>query len=620
LGEAFFELVLEEAIEGASISGIVVDEAGQPIPGASVGLGAQSERRRETDLDGRWRLEQPRRDSLDPVHLHASAEGFESRLLETQTPWNTDNVRITLTRGIGFEVAAFDAATREPIEEFLLRLFSRDDSLWHVRPWEHRRGAHPGGIARVTGIPRGRYWLVLDPSDARWARSPFLELQVGERMARVEIALQAAAEVTVHVEDREKRPRENSVVTLIESSGATQPLLDAEIESFDAASSLSPPRALRIAEGRTDAQGNVALRAPPRRELSILARGADHRAEIHAGIALQEGHQTLTLTVAGGARLLGRLSPPEVAEQLWRAAGWHREGPAEAGVLEHTPRVQLARWVEGRYETHPEAERTARVERDGRFEISGIPPGNWKLLLLWSRLTTAASPDGSIARRRGGWRSIRLASIENLDEDEERRIELDRPDLVLAELEGTLIVDGAAISSVDVSIIGKQTGASDPSHVTQEQCATDSAGRFSILLEPGVYEVQARVLVPTLATSFDLPTNEQVALAPGQALEREFHVASGEVRLRVLDSAGTPVAGLRLYLCSGTFEQRMAFPLTDAEGRTVGRMPAGTWPLLAEKTGPEKPLLVDVGHLKVAGVKPQPEERELRLPASWSGG
>ncbi|MBK9386478.1 MAG: sigma-70 family RNA polymerase sigma factor [Planctomycetes bacterium] len=618
--DAFFDLVLEESFQGGAISGVVVDESGQPIRGASVGLDLFSSDRQRTDHEGRFRIAQPSREWATPVRLHVSAPGFEGRQLEEGTAWNTENVRITLQRALEFDIAVHAAATREPIEEFGIRIVPQHGARVFGGSNTARRGTHAGGVLRVKGERRGKHWLLVDPSGPGWSRSPFFEIEIREGMPRVEVALHAPIRVTVRIEDPEHRARENSLVSIVDAYGKEPLRHDSRVENVDSWNLGNPDIALLLAEGRTNAQGEVALLAPPDRDLSIFVRGESHLTAMFVGVQL-EADQTLVYTVTSGARLAGKLEPAPLVAQLWSATGLDPQKPVEQNERWSAPRVELRRTVGDRREQHPHFKDAPLVTGDGRFDIACIPPGSWELHVHVSKLVPSARKDSTTQRH--GY-SVQIGSVRDLADGESREVAFNRPDLVLAELSGTVLLDGAPFTERELQIAGIRSRESGPEQVVHEYTATDAAGRFAIFLDAGSYQVQARLEMPKLSTCFDLPANEHVTLTPGQRLERNFHVESGEAKLRLLDAAGAPAAGVHIYLRCEAFEHEIAFPATDTEGRTLGRMPAGSWRLSVFKPGEtvlkpgEQRTRVEIGQVRIAPGQMAETEHELRLPASWT--
>jgi hypothetical protein len=154
--------------EGASISGRVVDDAGQPVEGVvlmarhvgSTGFSSMG----FSQADGSFRISRTRRfpgDFRIEVRDGARCEPGEPILgLE----WNTTGHLIELRRLPSVELTVVDAGTGKPIERFAVVCVDAGGWRNHKRRLR-QSGRHLGGELTVQGVPRGRGKLIIVPTE-----------------------------------------------------------------------------------------------------------------------------------------------------------------------------------------------------------------------------------------------------------------------------------------------------------------------------------------------------------------------------------------------------------------------------------------------------------------------
>jgi RNA polymerase sigma-70 factor (ECF subfamily) len=614
--ELFTEIRLPQQPNRPKIAGVAVNEQGRPIPGATIRTNDLGVRHVYSQGDGSWTLEANTEAAQPPTHIYADSQSHETASVQGPFAWGTRNQRIVLRRGLDLSISVRAAQGGQPIESYTIRLVAdranatRGGADFAATSRETTE-EHPRGELALRNIPRGHYTLQVEPTERRWARSPAIPIVVRDGMTPIQVQLARATLLQVRVEDLEQRPRAGSQVFLLEPVPGAVFDERTKLQAFHSQSFDNFTRAMIHDEGTTDESGTVMLRATAHVPLALRITGASHLPCHRTDLDLTES-TTLVVSVGSGGRVVGRLGPPTLLPLFRRAGGDAKFGPS----------AQLVRTVGDKREIVPPRSIDLRsrashvLADDGSFEIRGVPPGSWTLQLLYhqAHLTSVSAGPTSVRTYVAD-----LGPVTDLRDGETRELAFERPDLHLACLRGQLFLDGAPFAHRSVQIIGRLKRPEAAAHTNHAYATTDGEGRFEILLEAGHYQVQGRLSDPALDGTYDLPATTEVDLEAGGTCERRFDIRSGAVRLRLLDAAGAPVVGVRAYFSFEEPKHAVYLPLSDAEGRTRGRMISGTWN--AKVSSPTPPHVeFALGSITVHEGAAEPEELTLRLPAVWPGG
>ncbi|MBL8897303.1 MAG: RNA polymerase sigma factor [Planctomycetes bacterium] len=614
--ERFTEIRLPQRPNRPKLSGIAVNEQGRPLGGVYVGTNDLNVEKVYTQADGTWVLEAHADGAKPPSSLLAESERYETASIQGPIAWGTSDLKFTLRRTLGLTIVVRAADGGEPIERYAIRLVAdRANATKGGADFASRNREtieeHPRGELTLSNIPRGRYTLQIDPNDRQWERSTPMPIEVRDGMTPIEVLLARAMLVSVRVEDLEQRPRMGSQVALVEPNPGATFDEQTTLTTFRSRSVSFPRPAMILDEGLTDESGTVTLRATANVPLALRVSGASHLTHCRSDLLFTEP-TTLVVAVGSGGRIVGRLGPPTLLP-LFRRAG---------GRAEFAPSVQLMRTVGDKHEIFPSKSferppsEAHRIADNGDFEIRGVPPGSWTLQLLYyqaHRLSVSGGPSSLRSH------AADLGLVTSLRGGETRELIFERPDLHLACLRGQLFLDGTSFAHRPIQIIGRMKRPEAAAHISHAYAMTDGEGRFEILLEAGHYQVQGRLPDPALDGTYDLPATTEVDLEAGGTSEHRFDIRSGALRLRLLDATGAPAVGVCAYFAFEETKHEVYLPLSDAEGRTRGRMISGTW--IAKVRSPAPPHAeFALGSITVLEGTAEPEELPLRLPAEWPGG
>jgi hypothetical protein len=165
------------------------------------------------------------------------------------------------------------------------------------------------------------------------------------------------------------------------------------------------------------------------------------------------------------------------------------------------------------------------------------------------------------------------------------------------------------------------------------QVTTGEDGRFEARMQQGEYSVYWNL--PDAGPWAKLRAAEKPTIQANGNTEQTFRFQSGELRLRLLDNDGKPVAGVAIELVDSAGQVRRSLPATDASGSAKAIVEPETYalrvlpkrlldPEAQRKVWAERPPDVQdplarhripLGSVTVA--VGQAIDRELRLPAEW---
>lgn len=555
--EQILEVVVAARDLAATISGVLVDEAGEPVHGAEVtSTVSESGWTNRTDRDGRFWVTRPKQGGPNQVALYFEQRGFDP-LTTDAFAWGRHELRLVLLRSLEVEVVV--SAAGALVEEFALRIFPQGSDLnpadFETRAW----GKHPGGRVRVRGVRRGKHLVVVEPADSSLALSEFVPLEVvGPDATRVAVFLPPVVTRTLQVRQADGTPLVNANVQLVDPLGARTRVRVWPIEQWGR--STGGYKAVLLQSVTTDARGETVLRGPADRTLAVFLPGPGN-APLWQGDVRLGGDAPFVITVAAAARFVGSVGPRELLQEWRELAGLPVFGALDEGQRRLAPTVVLTRDEGGTRARHPE--QPVPLDDDGAFEIGGAAPGTWRLQVSWWRQIGGG-------RRVGD--GVEADAVE-LRSGETTRLDLDLSHLLPGDLDGVVLRNGKPMADSQVvlrSIAGGPGRAHDRGRT--ELAQTDGEGRFHARLQPGEYSLTAGILRQDGAHS--LLADGTVRVLRGERTTRTFHVQSGSVRVRLVDPAGVPASGVTVELRDAAGVPRQVLAPTEADGWTSGDVEA----------------------------------------------
>lgn len=534
-----------------SLRGRVLDEAGAPVAGLQIEDRAaqRGTPRTFSGNDGTFELIALAPDGPPNASLVPRSDEYENDAsVAHEVPWGRTDVELRVRRAPGLSVRVTDTAGT-PVETYVVRVLPRNTRGSSSNDSRVRAaGPHQDGIATVPGLARGD-WLVLVEFPAT---SPFESLRVPFHHEagpqRLDLRAAASARRTVRVLAMDEAPVAGATVQLCDPFDA--PLDDSRMvmrrDLWMVNAGNNP--ALVVGEGVTDADGRIELRGPGDRELGLCVPGPGNVPLRQTGLRLGEPGE-FVVYVRRGARLVGRIVPPEATAELKRLAGVE---PTAAFPERYRPRLALF-GTQGRFPKDMVAARdlaSLRIADDGSFDAAGLPTGAWQFEVVHHAV------HGS------GARELTLACGEvHLFDGVPIVQDLDLSELLPGTLEGLVLWNGQPLANSNIGLLlpGRQEGV-----------ATNAEGRFRKVLRPGEYEVHVtRLLSPGNWANLPCPTAAHVVR--GETTTQTFAVASASLRVTVLDTAGKPVPNLTLQARDENGRTRDLQP-TDAQGTTTAEL------------------------------------------------
>jgi 5-hydroxyisourate hydrolase-like protein (transthyretin family) len=342
----------------------------------------------------------------------------------------------------------------------------------------------------------------------------------------------------------------------------------------------------------------------------------------HTALAVQQAvfpaEGPLVVTVSSGATLRGQLGPEAAWAELKRLAG--HEGAARPGQL---PSIMLHRGEGRAREQFPDFRSHQTVKPDGSFELTGIPPGQWNVLISYFTSQGGQGGHGSFGKQEP-------AGTVDLVDDQVTTIAPDLSRLLPGTLEALVMHDGAPLANTLVNLGRLVPGAQWPQ--PEDALTTDGEGRLRASLRAGEYRASWFAQHGNGSSSM-LPSLETAIVRVGETTQQRFTIVSGTVKVRLVDSSGAPVANVQIMLANVAGESTEGLGATGADGRIEKRFTPGTFTasVMPKRLQDQKALMefyrtatdpaamlrafVTVGTITVrAG---ETHEVELRLPADW---
>jgi len=620
-----FEIETKALGDVQTITGRVVDEMGVPVARADVEYSPRAGGGGwliYTKRDGSFRIERRANDPDGPVQLRFEKRGYENLVPEPKYPWDTHGLELAMKRGVDITVVATDAKTGEPVEDYGVRCIpERGSSSLDYRLRE--AGHHTGGRVTLAGVRRGPRILVVEPRGQTWLDSDLVHIEVDDHAPRTyNVKLSRPSTRTLVVRVTNGKPVAGTKVELLRAFSDQPVSMDTFVFELGGSSwTTATDKAIRLMDGRTDAQGELVLRGPGDESLAVRVLGPGHQPVVERDVKLTPDAPPIVVEVPSGATITGKIGPPRMLEQF-------RSNPTPNES--QMPGLFLAREVGQKHERYP-ANNPGRVplNEDGTFEVAGIPPGTWDLHFAYTRF----------APGRGVWtgRSEFIRTLTNLRDGETRELvaELDR--LVLATVAGKVLLNGKPASGATLQLTGKKPdGKGGEQWVGSPAIKLGEDGGFRVRVVPGTYRAGISMRSSGGRRWTHLFGEGQIMVLPGKQYERVVHITSGVLRIRIVGPDDEPRAGIQPILLDqdGNWAQVQA-PKTDEQGRaTIAPVPAKPLTvtvlykrfldqkarqkfLQANRGNPDawKLTRIEIGRVRV-NPGDTPTEVELKLPAA----
>jgi len=575
-----FELLIRvrDLASTPKIEGKVVDEAGQPVVGASLDydprMSAMTHRFEiVTGTDGSFCILKNKQDSDAPVRLHVEKQGFDPLAPSQKFEWETKGHRLVMRYGASLAIQVSDANTLTPIEAYGIRILPVPQVAGKMSPkdrWVRSKGIHPEGILRLQGIARGRYRISI-VADAEYITSEWVEISLPRETALpLAFRLHRAVSQDLRLVTPQGDPVEGSHVELLEPEQG-MPISIYTTISDKSSISTGRDQATLWTKGRTGASGNLTLTGPPDRHLGLRIRGPRHVPTYIQGIRLRESGGVITVQVRMGATLIGRVHPAAILSQLERVGHSAQQETSPQNAPVQKPGLILGRTAVP--STHMDRRRKwFPITADGTFRISAIPPDDWTIQLVW----TPSLPCYKSSTQ------IDLQRVLQLREGEERKIDIDISHLLMGEVHGGLRWNGKAMPDTGLYFRSVKTSLMHGElYPVWHKARSDAQGRFSKHLTPGVYE--CIVGLPFKGGDFaytDMTTGTSVTVTSGVKQEIQLELRTAILQLRFKSLEGKALPGLRGILIPKGGSKHYPRPETNAAGECRQQVPAGLLRLL----------------------------------------
>lgn len=542
------ELLARRPEPRVSIHGIVVDQAGRPVPFAEM---KWRHRSRDGDAvrdgmsrhDGSFEFRIGRegeRATLARVGKGEWLFGREYELVGPSDPIQAGarDVRVvvrTVERGSvtlhvhderGAPIEAYRVAL-VPVHHDATRhvntwLLGRDDGLFGIRL--EAQPLHEGGVRHWVDRQAGDWLLFVEPSDPARARVFARELTlVPKSDLHVDVNLPPRRRLRVRVVGQDGVPVEGSTVELIRVPGrGSQVSIAWTVSLHDAfergVSGTYVP--VITSSAISDGSGEASLDDfPDDGVAAVRVRGPMHRTLTLRLVPPLDPSLRIELRVEAAAAIHGALQPLDAVHRLGPTV--EQRALAER-FLDADQRLDEDR-VEIRVLRRGDRARVgeSRVADDGSFRVEGLPPGDYAL-----QMNHEFGNDDAI-----------IGEVEALRAGEVRRVTIDIASFVPASLRVRALVDGRPAPRARLNLLHRdgQTGAD----IDHDECVIPR-------LRPGRLLAQLSIDQEASAggRSLYLEADAPLVLLPGEAAERTLSFRRGaRLELRVLDEGGAPLRG-----------------------------------------------------------------------------
>jgi protocatechuate 3,4-dioxygenase beta subunit len=545
--------------DGFTLTGRVVDAAGEPVLGAAVSLfsppgpgyplrpAASVQKNEDTGADGRFTITGLGAGIFD---LSARADGFRTAYREgvrVAADQETPPVEVMLDTGSSLHGVVRDGAGK-PVAGVFVVAFRPITSIAEARRSSVQTPANTDedGAYRITGLDQGSY-RVGAGAGAGAGRGTTVEILAGDN--ELDLVLDRSnekeSEVTGRIADPSGTPIAGAALWLAQSSSQASNHLTSSLSDGSFIFSHVTPGSYVLG---ASARGFAALADPPLIELT------ESPVE---GLELTLDRADTSIS----GRLLG-LEPEELAQVRVVAAPIGSAGVPDASAMGAATGTGASGggeaaangWLLSQRDSFSQA--PGSVDETGAYRVTGLAPGAWKV--------TAVTDSG---RNASGQVTLSVeAPIAVLDLDFAGGITLG----------GRFSVDTRPVAGAQVYLAVAETRQA----TSQVTTGADGTFRFSTL-KPGSYTLAAMDSQDLIAVA--LP----VALAADQ--EIALDIATGTLRCKVVTATGDPVAGAALQLQPTDLARGgplLAQAATDASGAfELTGVPANLYRVTASKEG-----------------------------------
>jgi hypothetical protein len=548
------EVIVKPEDELATIRGVVVDGLGNAVIGATIETTPAlpgDTWRRETDRQGRFTIAMAHDDATGALRVRASKAGHDSIEPEQTVPWGTSDLRLVMRESSGLHLTVVAAGTEDPVEDYTVWILSEPGS--DPRDPDSRRsndGHHLDGKTTLADIAAGRYLIKIIPESAAILESAFVKVEIVRGVdQRIRVELERPVVRLLRVEKHDGTPVVDARVELLEPMGdepvrpRTRP-----VRKYATA---GPREAYLWQQGKTDDAGQLELRGPGRAAMTVRVTGLGFVETERAGITLDARHGPIVIRVRSGATVSGQIKPQQFLAQLRKLDG---------GAFGGTPSVMLEK---GALRLPRSFKESFPIGDDGTFEVKGIPPGTWNLMV---RYAMPLGLGGVVVK------TVFVRELRGLAEGERRRVDLMLAHLVRGEVTGTVLLNGKPFTG-SIYLWDHAARQPDGSPIEKnESVQCDAEGRFRTSLLPGHYH--ARVVARIKGGSHQLLAPEVLSIGPGQEVSQfVFHMTTGNAVFVVVGSDGRPVPGLRLW--GGSLEHPIPLQRTGEAGKVADLLATG---------------------------------------------
>ncbi|MEQ1632791.1 MAG: carboxypeptidase-like regulatory domain-containing protein, partial [Planctomycetota bacterium] len=570
----FVTVVMAET-DAPRIRGRVVDENGQPVDRAEVeAFDARTGDSKSTrsKRDGTFVLV-GRENATQPPVLTVRKEGFETSEKSAPIAWGSKDVELRILRGLEFTVQVTDASGKPVTDYTVHHRLVKEERLSSIAMQPRKKGPHENGVCVLKGMPRG-LTIVAVGFGGDEGNHPFVEFVDIGTTRRLDLVAGPVPERVVRVVDGAGVPVVGTYVELRDGLGAgTWTGVGAfpwsQWTNHGGAQFFAPDAST------TGEDGRCTLRTRVHRELDLHVLGPGHQPIEVRGVRMSAGGE-LDVRVSRGARLAGRITPADGLDLLVRLAADAREDskPTPASVFRGSrrPTVMLLGapepWVPYSKDLLHDEAGPPFVRNDGTFDVTGLPPGPWRVVLRYTR----TSGDTSSTK------DLEVADVTLID-GETVTLDIDVSSLEPGRVEGVLRWNGAPPPEGASWVLRKQGGWLAMPMGPGGTFAADAADGtwHAVLSPPG-----RRLKVPQLRSA------TPVVVRRGETTKVELDFYSGVVAVTVLDADGKPVPGFRLKS-----DEDVWWPNADANGRIEFEVTARVHRLLALPWSLQQPGAMD---------------------------
>ncbi len=496
--------------------------------------------------------------------LRVTAAGHETKVGDP-IEWGTDDVEFRLQRAKGLVVEVVDR-DGSPVTDYEVECAPCGAVTGPGSRVAGPRGPFAGGVATLGDVTSGR-WLVC----VYFASLPslsFREIVDVPREGHRVVLTRDRVDTRVRVIDGDGRPVVGSDVQWCELFGETfeakKVLVDAEVWRRNVGTKLG----IVVIEGRTDARGEFVAPLQRGSRIGLRVNGIRH-VPWSQDIVVAEDRE-IVVTVQRGARLVGRLLPPNALTLLRRyQSGRTLPSPPEPFG------VRVASTGAGRSSLRP-----IEAAEDGTYVVEGLAAATCRLEFEWP-VTFATKDFTTTTHRRHD------LGIVTLSNQQEARLDIDLRGVLPGELEAKVFQNGSPFADQRCQLIGPFP----PDGVEPApSCSigTDESGGFRVLLPPGRYccglipPAGRRLGRDRLFRDCIIRTQEVVAVEPCGVAKATFTFAIGSLDVQVVDADGAPVPGAAVQLRRG--EEWLPLPATKSDGHAIVDLAPGSYPLRATRS------------------------------------